>query len=208
VTSAVPKTTKAPQKLADTRTASQKTAAGLTQASVDTRNAAKKAGRQSSSTGSFVLVRVRGTVHVTGKIADTLHMLHLRHPNNAVVIPKTESYVGMVNKVKDYVAYGDVDAETMTALIKQRGRIAGQKPIDDAFVKGATGNKHATIDAFAKAVAKGEASIKDLGEDAKPFFRLHPPTGGHKGSTKRHFTVKGELGYRGKEINALIQRMI
>jgi large subunit ribosomal protein L30 len=207
VTTAAPKT-KAPQKLADARTAGEKTAAGLTQASVDRRNAGKGAGRQSSSTGSYILVRVRGTVHVTGKIADTLDMLHLRHPNNAVVIPKTESYVGMVNKVKDYVAYGDADAETLAALLKTRGRWTGDKPVDDASVKAATSNKFATVDAFAKAVAKGEATIRDLGEDAKPFFRLHPPTGGHKGSTKRHFTVKGELGYRGKDINALIQRMI
>jgi hypothetical protein len=32
--------------------------------------------------------------------------------------------------------------------------------------------------------------------------------GGHKGSTKKHFAVKGELGYRGKEINELIKRMM
>jgi large subunit ribosomal protein L30 len=157
---------------------------------------------------SLVLVRVRGTVNITGKIADTLDMLHLRHPNHAVVIPKTDSYLGMVHKIKDYVAYGDVDAETLAALIKTRGRWSGDKPMDDATIKVATSSKYATVDAFAKAVVKGEATLKDLGEDAKPLFRLHPPTGGHKGSTKRHFTVKGELGYRGKEINALIKRMM
>jgi large subunit ribosomal protein L30 len=204
---AVPKAA-APRKAADTRTGSEKTAAGLTQESVDLRNAGKSAGRQSSTTGSLLLVRIRGTVNVTGKTADTLDMLHLERPNAATVIPKTESYMGMVNRVKDYVAYGDVDAETLSALLKARGRIAGDKPIDDAFVKTATSSKYATVDAFAKAVANGEAKLKDLGGEAKPVFRLHPPTGGHKGSTKRHFTVKGELGYRGKEINALIRRMI
>lgn len=157
---------------------------------------------------SLVLVRIRGTVHVTGKIRDTLEMLRLNRPNHAVVIPKTDSYLGMVNMVKDYVAYGDIDADTMSALIKARGRVMGDKPIDDAFVKTATENKYATVDAFAKAVAKGEATLKDLGEEAKPVFRLHPPEGGHKGSTKRHFSVKGELGYRGKEINELVRRMM
>ncbi|MEA3199246.1 MAG: large subunit ribosomal protein [Thermoplasmata archaeon] len=172
------------------------------------RNAGKSDHRRSSQTGSFFLVRIRGTVNVTGKISDTLDMLHLSHPNHAVVIPKTESYMGMVNRVKDYVAYGDVDATTMAALIKARGRAVGDKPIDDAFVKTATESKFATVDAFAKAVADGKATLKDLGENAKPFFRLHPPTGGHEGSTKKHYTVKGELGYRGKEINELIKRMI
>ncbi len=157
---------------------------------------------------SLFLVRIRGTVRLNGKIADTLEMLRLNRPNHGVVVPKTESYLGMVNKVKDYVAYGDIDAATMGELIKARGRLMGDKPIDDAFVKTATENKYATVDAFAKAVAEGKATMKELGDDAKPVFRLHPPTGGHKGSTKRHFTVKGELGYRGKEINALIRRMM
>jgi large subunit ribosomal protein L30 len=172
------------------------------------RNAEKRAGRQSSASGSFFLVRIRGTVHVTGKIRDTLKMLNLNRPNHAVVVPRTESYVGMVNRVKDYVAYGDIDAATMTELIAKRGRAMGDKPIDNEFVKTATGNKFGTVEAFAKAVTEGKASMKDLGEDAKPVFRLTPPAGGHKGSTKRHYTVKGELGYRGKDINALVKRMI
>jgi len=158
--------------------------------------------------GSLFLVRIRGTVHVTGKVRDTLEMLRLNRPMHAVVIPKTESYLGMVNMVKDYVAYGDIDAQTMAQLMKSRGRVMGDKPIDDAFVKTATENKYATVDAFAKAVAEGKATMKDLGEDAKPVFRLNPPVGGFKGSTKKHFTVKGELGYRGKEINELIKRMM
>lgn len=178
------------------------------QAAEDARNAGKNAGRRSDANGSMILVRIRGTVHVTGKTRDTLEMLRLNRPNHAVVIPKTESYMGMVNRVKDYVAYGDVDAGTLATLIKQRGRLMGDKPIDDAFVKTATQSKFANVDAFAKAVAEGKATLKDLGEDAKPVFRLHPPAGGHKGSTKKHFTVKGELGYRGKEINELIRRMI
>ena len=199
-------TSKAPKAAAAPPKAS--TAQATADAAEAKRNAGKNAGRRSDANGSYVLVRIRGTVHVTGKTRDTLEMLRLNRPNHAVVIPKTESYVGMVNRVKDYVAYGDVDAGTLATLIKERGRLMGDKPIDDAFVKTATENKYANVDAFAKAVAEGKATLKDLGEDAKPVFRLHPPTGGHKGSTKKHYTVKGELGYRGKEINELIRRMI
>jgi len=39
-------------------------------------------------------------------------------------------------------------------------------------------------------------------------IKLHPPKGGFKGSKKRHYNNKGELGNRGKEINQLIERMI
>jgi large subunit ribosomal protein L30 len=199
-----PKAAKAPAKPAKAAPEAPKTEAQR-EAS---RNAEKRAGRQSSATGSFFLVRIRGTVHVTGKTRDTLKMLNLNRPNHAVVVPRTESYVGMVNRVKDYVAYGDIDAATMTELLQKRGRLMGDKPIDDAFVKTATNSKFGTVEAFAKAIVEGKATMKDLGEDAKPVFRLTPPAGGHKGSTKRHYTVKGELGYRGKDINALIKRMM
>lgn len=186
----------------------QRATTGRTNATVGAASAANESRVIAKATGSLILVRIRGTVHITGKTRDTLEMLRMNRPNHCVIIPKTESYVGMVNRVKDYVAYGDVDEATATALIKGRGRLMGDKPIDDAFIKTATANKYATIDAFAKAIAKGDVTMKELGEDAKPIFRLHPPTGGHKGSTKRHFTVKGELGYRGKEINDLIRRMM
>jgi large subunit ribosomal protein L30 len=190
---------------AEAQTRGKRVAAASTEAS---RNAGKRAGRQSDKNGAYFLVRLRGTVHITGKIRDTLEMLRLNRPMHAVVIPKTESYVGMVNKVKDYVAFGDIDTPTLAALIRGRGRLMGDKPITDASIKEATQGKYATIDAFAKAVADGKASMKDLGEDAKPVFRLHPPEGGFPGSTKKHYTVKGELGYRGKEINQLVMRMI
>lgn len=39
-------------------------------------------------------------------------------------------------------------------------------------------------------------------------LRLHPPKGGFKGSKKKHYGKKGELGYRGEEINKLLQKMI
>lgn len=39
-------------------------------------------------------------------------------------------------------------------------------------------------------------------------IRLHPPKGGFKGSKKRNYHKKGEQGYRGKEINKLIQKMM
>jgi large subunit ribosomal protein L30 len=41
----------------------------------------------------------------------------------------------------------------------------------------------------------------------KPVLRLHPPIKGYEG-VKRSFSEGGALGYRGKEIEKLIQRMI
>ncbi|RLF30819.1 MAG: 50S ribosomal protein L30, partial [Thermoplasmata archaeon] len=43
--------------------------------------------------------------------------------------------------------------------------------------------------------------------DIKPVLRLNPPRKGYEG-VKRSFMEGGALGYRGKEINKLIKRMI
>lgn len=160
------------------------------------------------ATKVYAAVRIRGTVNVTGKIADTMKMLRLHRPNVCVLIPDDPSHRGMIQKVKDYVAYGEVDAATATELLEKRGRLVGDAPLTDASVAKATDGKYATVAAFGAALAKGEARLKDLGEDVKPFFRLHPPRGGHDGTIRHHFTVGGVLGYQGKEINALIRRMI
>jgi large subunit ribosomal protein L30 len=41
-----------------------------------------------------------------------------------------------------------------------------------------------------------------------PIFRLHPPSKGFKGKTKKNFRAGGEAGYRGEAINDLVKRMV
>ena len=55
-------------------------------------------------------------------------------------------------------------------------------------------------------VAK-RANENDGKDKLKIVFRLTPPSGGFRKSVKEHFP-RGELGYRGAEINSLIKRMI
>lgn len=157
---------------------------------------------------TYIAIRIRGTVGITAKTADTLKMLRLHRPNVAVLLPDDPSHRGMIQKVKDYIAYGELDAATAAELLEKRGRVVGDAPLSDAAVAKGSGGKYASIQAFAAAIAKGEARVKDLGEDVKPFFRLHPPRGGHEGTIRHHFTVGGVLGYQGKEINALVRRMM
>lgn len=157
---------------------------------------------------AYCVVRVRGTVNVNGRIQDTLKFMHLPRVNFASIVPsKDPSTDGMIKRAKDYMAYGEINAGTLTELLTKRGRLTGDKPVTDAFVKSATGGKYATIAAFAEAVVKNEARLKDLGGDFKPFFRLHPPVGGWE-PIKRHYTVGGALGYRGGAINDLVKKMI
>ena len=152
----------------------------------------------------LALIRLRSGIRAKGEVRDTLAMLRLHRINHLVLVDDNPSYKGMVQKVKDYITWGEIDKETLAALIRKRGRLIGNKPITDEYVKEKLGM---TIDEFAEKVVNGEMKLTDL-PNIKPVFRLPPPRGGLKGSKKRSFKEGGALGYRGEKINELIERML
>ncbi len=153
---------------------------------------------------TYAIVRIRGTVDVNEKISSTMEMLNVAHPNHCSVVPKDDSFKGMLQKAKDYVTYGELNAGTLTRLLQERGRLEGDAPVTDETVSEST--EFDDVQDFAEAVIRGDAHLKEI-PGLKKTFRLHPPRGGYKG-TKRHLSVGGSLGYRGNEINDLIDRMM
>ncbi|MFQ5837576.1 MAG: 50S ribosomal protein L30 [Thermoplasmata archaeon] len=153
---------------------------------------------------SLAVVRVRGTVNVRGEVKDTLRMLRLNRPNHCVVLSPRETYRGMLQKAKDYITWGEVSPEVLSQLLATRGRLSGNKPLTEDYVKTVLG--FPSFDALARAIVKGEVELDDL-EDVKPVFRLGPPRKGYEG-TKRSYADRGALGYRGEAINGLIVRML
>ena len=155
---------------------------------------------------TFLVIRVRSDRGVKPKIRDTMSMLNLTKVNHAVLVPDTPAYAGMLQKAKDYVTWGEVDADTISELISQRGRMIGDKPITNAVIK--SGSEFSTINALSKAIASGDARTNAV-EGMKPVFRLHPPRGAKGwGGIKRSFTTGGALGFRGEAISDLVGRMI
>ncbi len=153
---------------------------------------------------AYAVVRIRGSVNLKTPIKDTLRMLGLTRTNHCVVIPETESYKGMLQKVKDYVTWGEIDEAVMARLLYLRGKVVGGEPISEAFVREKT--DYDSIEELAKAIATDAVSINRI-EGLKPVFRLHPPIGGYR-TIKRAYKVGGSLGYRGKDINSLLEKMI
>jgi len=151
----------------------------------------------------YAVVQVRGVVKTNREIKDTLKMLRLHHVNHCVLVPDTPAYLGMIRKVKDFVAYGEVDAETLATLLRTRGRLTGDEKLTDDYVRAHT--PYADIDEFAAALCNGETSFRDLVE-IKPVLRLHPPRKGYK-TIKRTFQQGGALGYYGPQINDLLYKM-
>ncbi|MCM1985822.1 MULTISPECIES: 50S ribosomal protein L30 [Methanococcoides] len=151
----------------------------------------------------FAVVRVRGQVNVSGKIEDTLGMLRLHKVNHCVFLQDTPNNKGMIQKAKDYVAYGTVDVESLTEILGNRGRLEGDARLTNEYVK--ENSEFASIASFAEALVNGDAKITDV-PLLKPVFRLHPPRKGHAG-IKRTAQQGGVLGNHGDDIKALLNKM-
>ena len=130
----------------------------------------------------IAIIRISGMVDVRKDIEETLYRLRLRRKYVCVIIKDNEVNKGMIQKVKDFVAYGKIDEATLKILVEKRGqKIDKKKPFGD---------------------------LKDLDfekANLKPFFRLHPARGGI--NSKQHFP-KGVLGNHKEKINELIRRML
>lgn len=140
----------------------------------------------------IAIIRIIGEVGVNRDLKETLDRLRLKRKYSCVVLPSpSKQHEGMIKKLKDSVAYGEIDNETFEKLIEKRGKqIDKKKKIDSKKI--------------IEELIKGK-KFEDL--NVKPFFRLHPARGGI--NTKRHFgKEKGVLGNHGKEINRLLERMI
>jgi large subunit ribosomal protein L30 len=153
---------------------------------------------------SFAAIRIRGSVNVKNEIKDSLRMLRLNRANHCVIVPETKPYSGMLQKVKDYITWGEIKPEILARMIIHRGRLVGDKKITDKYIKANT--QYKSVLSFAKAVSKGEFKYQEL-KGIKPVIRLQPPKKGYEG-VKRSYRAGGALGYRGEDINDLLERMI
>lgn len=156
----------------------------------------------------YAIIRIRGTVDVPPDVEYTLKLLRLHKKFHCVLYPSNLPGIdGMLHKVKDWVTWGEIDKETLVKLLRIRGRIPGNKQLTDEYVKEKLKLKGG-IEELAEKILKGEIQLHKIENIIKPVFRLHPPRGGFKKSTKKPYKSNGELGYRGKEINKLIERML
>ena len=125
----------------------------------------------------YAVVRIRGINGVLYNIHNTLDMLHLKRINNLSFVDNRSSYMGMLQKSKDYIAWGEPSVDVVTDLLRKWGRVTGDKPLTDDYV--AKNSKFRTIEEFSKQFVNMKAELKDI-QGLKPFMRLHPPSGGHR----------------------------
>ncbi len=153
--------------------------------------------------GCYLVIRIRGQPDVRYDIRETLARLHLHKKFHATLVPDTPSIKGMLKKVENFVAYGYVDKEVVKEILVKRGRLTGNKPLTEEYLKEKMG---LSVDEVAEKLCSGELTLKDI-PGLKPVFRLHPPRGGFKKSIKKHVRMGGELGER-EDIDKLVVRML
>lgn len=155
----------------------------------------------------FFAVRIRGAPGMKRKILDTLKMLRMHRVNHGVLLWCDKSRIGMLQKCRNYISYGEINEKTLKRLLRVRGKVEGNKPLTVEHVKNLT--KYKSIVEFAKALLTGEIQYREKDVyKIKPVFRLHPPRKGHRGTIKKHFNEGGSLGYVGEHINVMIHKMI
>ena len=153
---------------------------------------------------AYAVIRVRGTVNIKPDIKKTLQLLNLSKVNHCVLLEEKPSIKGMLRVVKDYVTWGEIEKDAISKLITSRGKLVGDKELTNDYLKSST--SFSDVEKISQAIIDNKFRYKDI-PDVKPIFRLNPPKNGYEG-IKRSFSNKGALGYRGKEINKLIKRMI
>lgn len=152
----------------------------------------------------YAAIRVRGIVNVKPNIKRTLELLRLKKVNHCVLLEENKVYKGMLQIVKDYTTWGEINKDILLNLINSRGLLTGGRSITEEYINSATSYKG--IEELSQAIIENKFKYKEIPE-IKPLFRLNPPKKGFEG-IKRSFNNGGALGYRGKEINKLIERML
>lgn len=74
----------------------------------------------SAKQGKIAIVRIRGGINLSPQISMTLRLLNLHKQNHCVILTQTESSIGMVKKVKDYVTWGEIDEKVLDNLREKR----------------------------------------------------------------------------------------
>lgn len=139
----------------------------------------------------IAVVRVRGKINLNEGIKNTFEMLNLHNKNGCVVINNDASYMGMINKVKDYVTWGEITEETYNEMVEKRAELFLDRESDS------------------KSLYKYNRYFIFNKKKYKKFISLMPPVKGYgQNGIKMPFKKGGALGDRKEKINDLIRRMI
>ncbi len=100
-------------------------------------------------------IRIRGMAAKRGEVVDTLNMLGMRKPNTMVILPRSDSIIGMLKKVESMITWGDIDKDVLDklqgkTLLHLKPPEKGFKSVKKPYPKGATGYRGKEISELIK----------------------------------------------------------
>jgi large subunit ribosomal protein L30 len=152
---------------------------------------------------AFLVVRMRGTVNVPFWALTTLQNLYLNKRFSATLVPETADYLGMLRKIKEWVAWSKADSEIVKTLIEKRGKKITQL---DSQKESKKKDEYKGIDELVNVIVNDKIKFSDQ-NNIKPWFSLNPPRGGFKKKSKKQFTDGGILG-NNKDLLEIVKRMV
>ncbi len=70
----------------------------------------------------IAVIRIAGQVGLKASVKETLHRLKLRKKYSCIVLENpTKEQEGMIRKIRDFVAYGEISDEAYKKLVEARG---------------------------------------------------------------------------------------
>jgi large subunit ribosomal protein L30 len=152
---------------------------------------------------AFLVVRMKGTVNVPFWALTTLQNLYLNKRFSATLVPETADYLGMLRKIKEWVAWSKADSEIVKTLIEKRGKKITQL---DSQKESKKKDEYKGIDELVNVIVNDKIKFSDQ-NNIKPWFSLNPPRGGFKKKSKKQFTDGGILG-NNKDLLEIVKRMV
>lgn len=70
----------------------------------------------------IAVIRIKGRVGLSEGINETLDRLRIRKKYSCVVLKGSPEEIGMIEKLRDFVAYGEISNEVHKELVKLRGK--------------------------------------------------------------------------------------
>jgi large subunit ribosomal protein L30 len=70
----------------------------------------------------IALIRIKGRVGLSKEINETLDRLRMRKKYTCVVIKGSSEENGMIEKLRDFIAYGEIKDDTYKQLVSKRGK--------------------------------------------------------------------------------------
>lgn len=152
---------------------------------------------------AYLVVRIKGQADVPHWARTTMRLLKLEKKYRATIVPVKENTLGMLNKVKHYVCWTDLDISLAKELLDKKARKSGYQKVTSEDIQ-EIGFKN--IDDLASQLVEGKISLNKL-KPLKPWFALSPPKKGFKKSTKRMYGQNGILG-QNKDLPTLVRNMM